>query len=83
MSIRTEVRSGVLYTFIFKYIGIAAQILTTSILARLLTPDEFGIVVAVLVFVTFFQLVSDSGMAASIIQRKELTQQERRRKPRY
>lgn len=76
MSIRTEVRSGVLYTFIFKYIGIAAQILTTSILARLLTPDEFGIVVAVLVFVTFFQLVSDSGMAASIIQRKELTQQE-------
>lgn len=76
MSIRTEVRSGVLYTFIFKYMGIAAQIITTSVLARLLSPDEFGIVVAVLVFVTFFQLISDSGIAASIIQRKELTSQE-------
>jgi polysaccharide transporter, PST family len=76
MSIRTEVRSGVFYTFIFKYIGIAAQIITTSILARLLTPDEFGIVVAVVVFVTFFQLISDSGIAAAIIQRKDLTIEE-------
>lgn len=76
MSIKNEVRVGVLYTFIFKYIGIASQILTTSILARLLTPDEFGIVVAVLVFVAFFQLISDSGIAASIIQRKDLTLQE-------
>ena len=76
MSIRNEVRVGVFYTFIFKYIGIAAQILTTSILARLLSPDEFGIVVAVLVFVSFFQLISDSGIAASIIQDKELTTQE-------
>ena len=76
MSIKSEIRSGVFYTFIFRYTGVATQIFTTAILARLLTPEEFGVVVAVFVFVTFFQLISDSGLAAAIIQKKELSEQD-------
>ncbi len=73
MSIKNEIRSGVFYTFIFRYTGVAGQILTTAVLARLLTPNEFGVVVAVFVFVSFFQLISDSGLAAAIIQKKSLS----------
>ena len=76
MKVFEEIRSGAAYTFIFRYLGIFIQILTTSILARLLTPNEFGVYVAVFVIIYFFQLLSDSGIAASIIQRENINNSE-------
>lgn len=76
MQITDEIKSGATYTFFFKYLSVFIQILTTSVMARLLTPSEFGIYVAVFVIIYFFQLLSDSGIAASIIQRKDLTESE-------
>lgn len=76
MQITQEIKSGAAYTFFFKYLGIFIQILTTSVMARLLTPAEFGIYVAVFVITYFFQLLSDSGIAASIIQKKDLNESE-------
>lgn len=76
MQITQEIKSGATYTFFFKYLGVFIQIFTTSIMARLLTPEEFGIYVAIFVIIYFFQLLSDSGIAASIIQRKDLNNSE-------
>ena len=76
MQITQEIKSGASYTFFFKYLGVFIQILTTSVMARLLTPAEFGVFVAVFVITYFFQLLSDSGIAASIIQKKDLTESE-------
>lgn len=39
-------------------------------IARLLTPDDFGLVAMVMVFVAFSQLFSDLGFSAALIQRK-------------
>lgn len=76
MTIKSELKSGVFYTIIFRYAGIFSQIFTTSVLARLLTPEEFGVVVAVFVISAFFSLISDSGLAVAIIQKRELTSQD-------
>lgn len=46
---------------------------TGIILARLLTPADFGLVGAVLVFQAFASLFVDSGMASALIQRKSPT----------
>ncbi len=43
------------------------------ILARLLTPEDFGIVALATVFVAFAQLVVDQGLGDALIQRKEVT----------
>ena len=50
--------------------------LTGIILARLISPSEFGLVGAVLVFQAFANLFVDSGFASALIQRKEPTERD-------
>ena len=51
----------------------SAQVITfivTTILARILTPDDYGTLTLVLVFITILQVFVDSGMGAALIQKK-------------
>lgn len=69
-SIKKDLISGVFYTAIAKYSGILISLVIAGILARLLTPDEFGIVAVVTVIISFFSIFSDLGIAPAIIQTK-------------
>lgn len=71
-SIKKELATGVFYIGIAKYSGIIVQLIVTSILARLLTPSDFGIIAIATVFIIFFNLISDIGFGPAIIQRKDL-----------
>lgn len=71
-SIQQDLVSGVLYTAIAKYSGIFISLIIAGILARLIAPDEFGIVAIVTVIISFFSIFSDLGIAPAIIQNKEL-----------
>jgi len=50
------------------------QVVTLVVLARLLSPADFGLVSMAAVFVGFIAIFKDLGVAAAIVQRKELTQ---------
>lgn len=76
MSLRKDFASGVLYTSIAKYSGIGIQLIIASILARLLTPEDFGIVAIATVLIQFFNTISEAGIGPAIIQKKELSQKE-------
>jgi teichuronic acid exporter len=67
---------GILYTALSKYSGVFISLIITAILARLLTPSEFGIVALVTVFITFFGLLGQFGLGPAIIQRKDLSNDE-------
>lgn len=56
-----------------KYSKIILQIIVEIVLARLLTPHDYGIVAVITVFTTFFTTLSDIGVSTAIIQIKELT----------
>ncbi len=71
-SIKKELISGVLYTAISKYSGIVISLVVAGILARLIAPEEFGIVAIATVIIAFFGIFSDLGIAPAIIQNKEL-----------
>lgn len=75
-SIKKELISGVLYTAIAKYSGILISLVIAGILARLIAPEEFGIVAVVTVIISFFSIFSDLGIAPAIIQNKELQQED-------
>lgn len=75
-SIRKSFTTGVLYTALAKYSGIFISIIIGAILARLLTPDEFGIVALVTVFVSFFNLLSDFGIGPAVVQNQSLTDED-------
>ena len=59
-----------------KYITVILQLLYTAILSRILTPEDYGIVAIVNVFIIFFQLFADMGFGTGVIQNKQLTKDE-------
>ena len=65
---------GIFYTAISKYSSVIISIALSAVLARLLTPEEFGIVALVSVFTAFFGLLGEMGIGPAIIQKKELSE---------
>ena len=73
---KKDLLTGVFYTSLAKYSRILVQLVVTTILARLLTPSDYGIVAIATVFIAFFNILSDIGIGPAIIQFKELTQKD-------
>ena len=73
MTAYKEIKSGTFYVFVSRYSGIIIQLIISAILARLLSPDEFGVVAAVIVFVNFFQLLGNSGLGSAVVQKQDLS----------
>ena len=71
-SVKTELVSGVLYITIAKYSSMAVQLIVSAILARLLSPADYGVVTIATVFIVFFNMLSDIGIGPAIIQFKDL-----------
>ena len=72
-SIGKTLGSGIIYTAVAQYSGVLFSILIGAVLARLLTPEEFGVVALVTVFVTFFNLLSNFGIGQAVVQNQSLT----------
>ena len=64
-NIKSQLFSGVFYTALAKYSGVVISLVVAGILARLLSPDDFGI--------AFFNLLTDMGVSPAIVQHKSLT----------
>lgn len=56
-----------------KYSSAAFQIVLAIVLARLLTPEEFGLVAIVTVFSTLFNVMADIGIGTAIVQYDDLS----------
>ena len=68
-------RKGVLSNFLWRFAErCGAQLVTfivSIILARLLTPDDYGTIALVTVFTTIMQVFVDSGLGTALIQKKD------------
>jgi teichuronic acid exporter len=73
-NISKKIRSGIFYTALSKYSNIVVSIFISMVLARLLTPAEFGVVAMISVFISFFNLLSSFGIAPAIVQNKSLSE---------
>ncbi|MFC1935229.1 MOP flippase family protein [Chloroflexota bacterium] len=65
---------GVMWVSVSQLVMTGTQFVVTAVLARLLVPEEFGIVAAVTIFTGLIVLVNELGLGAAIIQRKELNE---------
>ena len=59
-----------------KYLAVILQLIYTAILSRILTPEEYGTVAVINVFIVFFQLIGDMGFGTAVIQDRELTDED-------
>ncbi|HEX3220470.1 MAG TPA: lipopolysaccharide biosynthesis protein [Candidatus Limnocylindria bacterium] len=71
--LRRKVAHGLTWTFIHTWGGQGLSLLVFLVLARLLTPSQFGLVALAAVFVALAQLVIDQGFGDAIIQRPTVT----------
>lgn len=76
MGTRKNFAKDVVYSGISKYSTIIIALIVTAVLSRILTPDDFGVVAIATVFIAFFNLLSDFGIAAAIVQFKDLTKKD-------
>lgn len=71
-SIKDEMIRSVFWSAVGKYSSIVVQLVITMVLARLLSPKEFGVVAIATVLIAFLNIFSDMGLGAAIIQRQDL-----------
>jgi PST family polysaccharide transporter len=75
VSLKKELSTGVAYNAISKYSGIIVSLIVSAVLARLISPEDFGVIAVAMVIITFFSVFSDLGIAPAIIQNKSLSKE--------
>lgn len=69
-NIKKEIVSGVFFTALAKYANLVISLVVTAVLARLLAPDQFGVVAIATVAIAFLNLIADFGLSPAVIQHK-------------
>lgn len=69
-----SVGKALTFQFASRYINVVIQLVITAVLARILTPDEFGLIAIVAVFSSFFTMLSDLGLSPAIVQFDDLSE---------
>lgn len=62
---------GVAWSFLGYGLGKIVLLLTTSILARVLAKDDFGLVAVAVIAINYLSVVKDLGLGVALIQRRE------------
>ncbi len=75
--LRGRVVSGVAWKFTSQAFRQGSRLIVALILARLLTPTQFGIAAEVLVFSSFIVVFADAAFGAALVQRETVTEDDR------
>ena len=75
-SLRSKVISGVAWSSLASFIGQLTRIVTGILLARLLTPAEYGLAGMALLSTAFVLIFSDLSMGAALVQRPKVTEKD-------
>ena len=70
--------SGVWYVSLAKYSCVVVGLVVTAVLARMLTPHDFGTVAIATVFIHLFSTIVTESFSPAIIQNKQLTERDLR-----
>lgn len=71
-----SLKFAVIINGVSRFFKIFIQLVVNAILARILFPEEFGVIAITMIFVTFFSMLSDIGFGSAVIQYKDLTEKE-------
>ncbi len=75
MNLKAKTVQGIGWSGLSQILQVLLQFIITAILARLLAPNDFGLLAMVLVFTNVVNIISDFGLSTALIQRTELTEE--------
>lgn len=70
--LKTDMLTGVFWSAVEKYSGVVVGIIISMILARILHPEDFGIVAIATVLIFFLEIFCTLGIGPAVIQRRDL-----------
>lgn len=73
-SLKTKTKKGLAWSMIERFATQGVQFLFGIILARLLSPDDYGVIAMPLVFLAIAQCFIDSGFTGALIRKPDLTE---------
>ncbi len=73
--LKDKVVTGAIWLTFAQVGGQILKFILAAVLARILTPGDFGLIGMVLIFSGFANLFNDMGFSAALIQRKDVTEQ--------
>jgi len=71
MSIKEQATKSVFWSAVERFSVQGIQFVLTIVIARILTPDDYGLVAMLGIFMALSQVLIDSGFAYALIQKKE------------
>ena len=75
-SLKQKAASGMVWTALQKYSTMFIQFISGIILARLLTPYDYGCIGMLAIFMTLAEAFIDGGFGSALIQKKQPTQED-------
>lgn len=76
VGLKQKAISGVIWSSIQKFGTMGISFVSNIILARLLTPDDYGCVGMLMIFITVANTFIDGGFGSALIQKKQPTQED-------
>ena len=73
-NLKQKATSGIIWTAVQKYSKMAISFISGITLARLLTPDDYGAIGMLVIFMSLAEVFIDAGFGSALIQKKEPTQ---------
>lgn len=68
-----SVKFGILWNSLQQFGQLGITFVSTIILARLLTPEDYGIYGILMIFISVSEMLADSGIAGYIIKKQNVT----------
>lgn len=73
MSVSKQLANNVLWKYLEQFSVLGIQILCTFIMARFLSPSDYGIINILVIFTGIANVIVDSGFGQAIVREKEVT----------
>lgn len=71
-----KIKNSILWKLLERFSTQAVSFIISIILARILTPSDFGIIAIVLIFINIANIIIDGGLNTSLIQKKNANQED-------
>ena len=71
MSIKEQAAKSVFWSAVERFSVQGVQFLLTLVIARILSPDDYGLVAMLGIFMALSQVLIDSGFANALIQKQD------------
>ena len=73
---KNSVLKATIWSFIQRAGSLVIGFVTNMVLARLLEPEDFGCIAIIWVFVSFADILVDSGLASALVQKKNVSERD-------